>query len=337
MDKINILGIDLAKHNYQMYGVNQEHEEVINKRVSRNRLIEFVTNLQPCIIAMEACSGAHYLGRRFRELGHKVKLIPPQYVKPFVYTNKDDQADARAIVEASTKKAIHTVPIKEPEHQDIQFIHKLRERFNKTKVALSNEIRAMLFEYGILIPRGDQALNKQMKKAVNDGRLSPMARKTLITLYDEFHAALKGKLEQEKRLRQITRKNRLCKQLLRIPGIGIMTATALIAALPDPTVFKNGRALAAWLGLVPKHTGTGGKNKNLGMSKRGDQYLRYLLIHGARSVLKYVKNKHDSLSTWCSALIERRGYNKACVALANKTARTIWAIMSTGQDYRAPV
>lgn len=336
MDKINILGIDLAKHNYQICGVNQEHEEVINKRVSRNKLIEFVTNLQPCIIAMEACSGAHYLGRRFRELGHKVKLIPPQYVKPFVYTNKDDQADARAIVEASTKKMIHPVPIKETVHQDIQFIHKLKERFNKTKVALSNEIRGMLFEYGIVIPRSDQALNKQMKKVVNDDRLSQIARESLITLYSEFQAALKGKLEQEKRLRQISRKNKLCKRLMKIPGIGIMTATALVAALPDPTVFKNGRALSAWLGLVPKHTGTGGKNKNMGMSKRGDQYLRYLLIHGARSVLKYVKNKHDSLSTWCNDLIERRGYNKACVALANKTARATWVIMTTEQDYRAP-
>lgn len=336
MDIINILGIDLAKHNYQIYGVNKDYDEVINKRVSRNRLIEFVSKLQPCTIAMEACSGAHYLGRKFRELGHKVKLIPPQYVKPFVYTNKDDEADARAIVEASTKKAIHPVPIKETVHQDIQFIHKLKERFNKTKVALSNEIRAMLFEYGIVIPRGDQALNKQMSTAVNDDRLSQVARESLITLYEEFHAALKGKLEQEKRLREITRKSKSCKQLLKIPGIGIMTATALIAALPDPTVFKNGRALAAWLGLVPKHTGTGGKNKNLGMSKRGDQYLRYLLIHGARSVLKYVKNKHDSLSTWCSNLIERRGYNKACVALANKTARIIWVIMAKGQEYQAP-
>ncbi len=337
MNKINILGIDLAKHNYQIYGVNRKHEEVISKRVSRNRLIEFVTNLQPCLVAMEACSGAHYMGRLFRELGHNVKLLPPQYVKPFVFTNKDDEADARAIAEASTKKAIHPVPIKETVHQDIQCVHKLKERFNKTKIALSNEIRAMLFEYGIVIPRGDHVLNKRMKELVNNDRLSEMAKESLSTLFCEFQSALRGKLEQEKRLRQIARKNKMCKKLLKIPGIGIMTATALIAALPDPTMFKNGRALAAWLGLVPKHTGTGGKNKNLSMSKRGDQYLRYLLIHGARSVLKTVKSKQDPLSIWCNNLIERRGYNKACVALANKNARIIWAIMTTGQEYQAPV
>lgn len=335
MNEINILGIDLAKHNYQIFGVNRKHEEIVNKRLSRNRLIEFVTNLKPCLVAMEACSGAHYMGRRFRELGHNVKLLPPQYVKPFVFTNKDDEADARAIVEASTKKAIHPVPIKETVHQDIQFIHKLRERFNKTKNALSNEIRAMLFEYGIVIPRSDYVLNKQMKELINNDRLTPIAQESLIILFKEFHAAVIGKAEQDKRLQKVARKNALCKKLLRMPGVGIITATALIASVPDPTVFKNGRALSAWLGLVPKHTGTGGKNKNLSMSKRGDQYLRYLLIHGARSVLRTAKNKQDPLSLWSNALVERRGYNKACVALANKNARIIWAIMKTGQEYRA--
>lgn len=161
MKEISILGIDLAKRNYQIYGVNDKQEEIVNKRLSRNRLIEFVVNLKPCLVAMEACAGAHYLGRKFRALGHDVKLLPPQYVKPFVFTNKDDEADARAITEASTKKAIHPVPIKETSHQDIQFIHKLRERYNKTKIAISNEIRAMLFEYGVVIPRGGSILTQK--------------------------------------------------------------------------------------------------------------------------------------------------------------------------------
>jgi transposase len=335
MKEISILGIDLAKHNYQIYGINQKQEEIVNKRLSRNRLIEFVTNLKPCLVAMEACSGAHYLGRNFQELGHDVKLLPPQYVKPFVFTNKDDEADARAITEASTKKAIHPVPIKETMHQDIQFIHKLRVRFIKEKNALSNEIRSMLFEYGIVISRGDQVLNKRMRELISSDRLSSIAKESLIILFKEFHGAVKNIAEQEKRLREVAKKTPLCKKLLQIPGVGLVTATALVASVPDPNVFKNGRAFSAWLGLVPKHTGTGGKNKNLSMSKRGDQYLRYLLIHGARAVLRTTKNKSDPLSSWCNALIERRGYNKACVALANKNARIIWAIMKTGQEYKA--
>lgn len=335
MKRINILGIDLAKKNYQIYGIDKNDEEVVNKKLSRTRMIIFVTNLKPCTIAMEACSGAHYLGRLFLDLGHKVKLLPPQYVKPFVYTNKDDEADARAIVEASTKKAIHTVPVKRPEQQDIQFVHRLRERFVKNKNAVSNEIRAMLFEYGIVIARGDHVLIRQKNEILNSDQLSPLAKETLIILFEEFHAALKGKMEQEKRLREIARKNSRCRTLLQTPGIGVITATALIASITDPKVFKNGRAMSAWLGLVPKHTGTGGKNKNLNMSKRGDQYLRYLLIHGARAVLRTTKDKQDALSLWCNSLIERRGYNKACVALANKNARIIWAMLSTGQPYRA--
>jgi len=334
MDTINILGIDLAKHKYQLFGTNSKDQEVFSKRYGRMKLIEFVSNLDPCLVAMEACSGAHYLGRRFRDLGHNVKLLPPQYVKPFVYTNKDDEADARAITEASTKKAIHSVPIKESFHQDIQFIHKLRERFNKTKIALSNEIRAMLFEYGIVIPKGDHVLKQNMKDLIKNERLSPIARESLITLFEEFRVARKRKDEQDERLMQIARKSELCKRLLQIPGVGIVTATALIACVPDPNVFKNGRSLAAWLGLVPKHTGTGGINKNLNMSKRGDRYLRYLLIHGARAVMRTLKDKDDPLSLWCKSLKERRGYNKACVALANKNARIICAIMKTGQNYK---
>ena len=335
MKRINILGIDLAKQNYQIYGINMNQEEVVNKRLSRTKLIEFVSNLESCTIAMEACAGAHYLGRLFRDLGHKVKLLPPQYVKPFVYTNKDDEADARAIVEASTKKAIHKVPIKESEQQDIQFVHRLRERFVKNKNAISNEIRAMLFEYGNVIPRGDHVLIHKRNEILNNNRLSPMTKESLIILFEEFHAALKGKMKQEKRLREIAGKNSHCRALLQMPGIGVITATALIASITNPKVFKNGRAMSAWLGLVPKHTGTGGKNKNLNMSKRGDQYLRYLLIHGARAVLRTTKDKRDTLSLWCNELIERRGYNKACVALANKNARMIWAMLSTGQPYRA--
>lgn len=335
MKRINILGIDLAKKNYQIFGVDNKQDEVINKRLSRAKLIEFVTKLAPCIVAMEACAGAHYLGRLFRDLGHEVKLLPPQYVKPFVYTNKDDEADAQAIVEASTKKKIHKVPVKEPDQQDIQFVHRLRERFVKNKTAVSNEIRSMLFEYGIIIPRGDHILIHQRNELLDNNRLSPMAKESLITLFKEFHAALNGKLEQEKRLRDIARKDSRCRTLLHMPGVGVITATALIASITDPKVFKNGRAMSAWLGLVPKHTGTGGKNKNLNMSKRGDQYLRYLLIHGARSVLRTSKEKKDRLSIWCNELIERRGYNKACVALANKNARIIWAMLSTGQPYRA--
>lgn len=335
MNEISILGIDLAKRNYQIYGVNKNQEEIVNKQLSRNRLIEYVTNLKPCLVAMEACAGAHYMGRKFRELGHNVRLLPPQYVKPFVFTNKDDEADARAITEASTKKAIHPVPIKETSHQDIQFIHTLRQRYNKNKIAVSNEIRAMLFEYGVVIPRGDQYLLKNMTKLIGHERLSPIAKESISTLFKEFHAAIKGRFEQEKRLRVIAKNDSRCQALLKVPGVGLITATALIAAVPDPKAFKNGRAMAAWLGLVPKHTGTGGKNKNLSMSKRGDQYLRYLLIHGSRSVMRTCQDKHDPLSAWVNALSQRRGYNKACVALANKNARIIWAMLAYNQEYKA--
>lgn len=334
MKKINILGIDLAKYNYQIFGVDKDNNEIVNKQVSRNKLIEFISKLSPCTIAMEACSGCHYLARKFEGFGHTVKILPPQYVRPFVFTNKDDEADCQAIVEASTKKKIHPVPVKTQEQQDIQGIHTLRQRYIKLKTAHSNAIRGMLFEYGIVIPKGDQVLMKKRQCILENENLSSVAKETLETLFSEYYSAVQGKAEQDKRLQKISRKNSHCKRLLEIPGIGFVTATALIAAIADASIFKNGRAMSAWLGLVPWHIGSGGKNKNLNMSKRGDQYLRYLLVHGARAVLRTCQEKKDPLSLWCNALNQRRGYNKACVALANKTARTIWAVMKTGQNYK---
>ena len=340
--KIVMLGIDSSKSIFQCHGVNAAGQCVFRKRLRRNTLIEFVANLPKCAIVAEACGGAHYLARKFRSFGHEARLIAPQYVKPFVKSNKDDAADAEAIVEAASRPHMHFVPIKQVWQQDLQGYHRVRQRLIRNKTALTNEIRGLLFEYGVAVAQGDSTPIKKLPEllANESDTLTEMTKALMQDLFSEF-VELKQKIaEYESKLEALGKKGSDYRRLNGIRGFGLITTAALTIALADPRVFKNGRHFAAWLGLVPKHIGTGGFNRNRGISKRGDSYLRNLPIHGARATvyrvrLKATKNESllDPLERWVFGLYERKGTNRAAVALANKNARIAWALTAHGHPY----
>jgi len=340
-EKIVTLGIDLSKHYFQCHGVNQAGKCVFKKKLTKKKLLEYVSNLPKCTIVTEACGGAHYFARKFRELGHEAKMIAPVYVKPFVKSNKDDTADAEAIVEAESRPSMRYVGIKEVWQQDLQCIHRVRQRLIKNKTALTNEIRGFLFEYGISFAKGDSALIKALRDVLSNENesVTPMTKLLMQDLSSEF-IELQGRISTyDEKLKELAKKDDTFKRLNPVRGLGLISITALIIALADPHVFNNGRHFSAWLGLVPKHSGTGGKNRNLGISKRGDNYIRSLLIHGARAsvravCLKALKQKPlDPLEKWIFGLYQKKGMNKTAVALANKNARIAWAIMAHGKKY----
>jgi transposase len=337
--KISILGIDIAKLVFHVVGMDHTGHVVLRKRLARSELLSFIANLPPLRIGMEACGSAHYWARCFREHGHDVKLIAPHFVKAYVKSPKNDARDAEAICEAVTRPTMRFVPIKRVEQQDLQAWHRVRERLIKARTALVNEIRGLLSEYGIILPQGItkfRALVAQKLEA-EQAQLTPFSREMFRQLYEEF-LALETRLEAyDVKLATIGQAHPECQRLQTIPGIGPVSATALIAAIGDATQFKNGRQLAAWLGLVPREHSTGGKPRLLGISKRGDVYLRKLLVHGARATLRWVETKADDRSQWLRALIARRGKNRAAVALANKNARIVWALLVHNQEYRARI
>jgi transposase len=333
---LTILGIDIAKNVFQLHGANSHGKKVFSKRVSRSTLLRTVQQLQPCLIGMEACGSAHYWARRFTELGHTVKLMGPQFVKPYVKTNKNDFNDAEAICEAVSRPNMRFVPIKSVQQQEIQLVHKVRDKLIKDKIALGNQIRGLLLEYGIVIPQGDFHLRKALANlsALSEGSdLTNYARMIFDDLYNEFTRLVGRVKEYTKKLELIAKENEHCRRLMTIPGIKEITATALLSAVGDFNVFRNGRGLSAWLGLVPKQNSSGQKKLLLGISKRGDAYLRKLLVHGARAVVSQVKNKLDRTSLWIKGCLERIGFNKTVVALANKNARAAWAIITRESTY----
>jgi transposase len=335
MPQVSVLGIDLAKQMFHVVGLDDAGNVVLRKRLTRSGLMPFMAQMAPVVIGMEACGGAHYWARRFREHGHTVKLMAPQFVKPYVKTNKHDMADAEAIGEAVTRPTMRFVPIKELTQQDLQALHRVRERLVKARTALINEIRGWLSEYGIILPQGvtkfRQGLLPMLEK--EQAKLTTLGREIFRQLYAEWLAVEERLAHYNARLEAICQAHPVCQRLLTIPGIGPLTATALVAAVTEATHFKNGRQLAAWLGLVPRQHSPGGKPRLLGISKRGDRYLRKLLVHGARATLRWIKLKSDRRSQWVRALIERRGTNRAVVALANKNARIAWVLLTTDQVY----
>jgi transposase len=336
--KIITLGIDLAKTVFQLHGVNERGKVVLTRRVTRNKLLEVVANIPPCMIGMEACAGAHYWGREFEKLGHKVKLMSPKFVKPYVKTNKNDKGDAEAICEAVGRPTMRFVPIKTVEQEDIQALHRSRSLLIKTRTALINQIRGLLAEYGLVIPRSAEKVRPSLVRFldVEETRLTSFARETFFGLYEQL-----GDLDQRiakvnQRLERIFREHPVCRKIAAVPGIGLLTATALLAAITSPQVFQNGRHMAAWLGLVPRQHSSGGKEVLRGLSKRGNRYLRMLLIHGARSVVRHAEKRKDTQGLWMSALQRRKGTNVAAVAVANKNARVIWALLAHDDIYRQP-
>lgn len=338
MKSIKILGIDLAKTIFHVYGVDSQGSCVVSKRMSRGKLPEFLATLPRCVVAMEACGSSHYWGRRFREFGHEVKLISPQFVKPYVKTNKNDERDAEAIAEAASRPTMRFVSIKSVEQQEIQSVHRVRERLVRDRTALGNQIRGLLQEYGIIFNEGLHHLRRELPQllSMEDSGLGVRTCTMIQDLLSEL-LRLDERIESyDQIIKTTSRDSELCRRLEGIPGIGPITSTALIASVGDARVFRNGREFAAYLGLVPKQRSSGGKSVLLGISKRGDGYLRKLLVHGARSVVSHNDRRLDKnkRSQWISSLEERRGMNRTSVALANKNARIAWALMVSGEQYR---
>jgi transposase len=335
MAQLSVLGIDIAKMVFHVVGMDNTGAVVLRKRLARSELLNFIANVPPLRIGMEACGSAHYWARRFREQGHDVRLIAPQFVKAYVKSPKNDARDAEAICEAVTRPTMRFVPIKRVEQQDLQALHRIRERLIKARTALVNEIRGLLNEYGIVLPQSIAKFRALIvdKLREEQAELTTLSTEVFWHLYDEFLAVEKRLTYYDEKLAAIGRAHPECQRLQTIPGIGPLSATALIAAIGDVTQFKNGRQLAAWLGLVPREHSTGGKPRLLGISKRGDRYLRKLLVHGARATLRWVDTKCDGRSQWLRALIARRGKNRAAVAFANKNARIIWALLAHNQEY----
>lgn len=331
-----VLGIDLAKQSFQLHGVDANGQVVLKKKLNRGKFSAFVAQLPLCLIGIEACGGANHWTRVFEKLGHTVKMIAPQFVKPFVKSNKNDAADAEAICEAVQRPSMRFVPAKSVEQQDIQSLHRVRSQAVARRTAQANQIRGLLMEYGVIIPQGISHIRKSIPLILEDAEneLTAMFRELLAGLYDEM-VHLDERVETlQNKLEALCAQNEDCQRLLSIPGVGVLSATAMMASIGDINAFKNGRELAAWLGLVPRQHSTGGKPTLLGISKRGDTYLRTLLIHGGRAVVRFADKHQDRRSQWVTQLDARRGKNISAVAVANKNARIAWALLSHKTMYQ---
>lgn len=334
---VTVLGIDLAKQSFQLHGVDSNGITVLKKKLARKNLCQFIALMPACIIGIEACGGANHWLRVFEKFGHTVHMIAPQFVKPFVKSNKSDAADAEAICEAVQRPSMRFVPAKSIEQQDIQSLHRIRSQAVARRTAQANQIRGLLMEYGLIIPQGISYVRKSIPLMLEDGdnELTFMFRELLADLYHEMVHLDERIKNLENKLEAICALNEDCQRLLTIPGIGLLSATAMIAAIGDINAFKSGRELAAWLGLVPRQHSTGGKPTLLGISKRGDTYLRTLLIHGGRTVVRVADKHNDQRSRWITQIEARRGKNISAVAVANKNARVAWALLSKKTNYQA--
>lgn len=335
MSNIKVLGIDLAKDVFQLHGTDAQGKMVLRKRMSRTKLIDFMANLSPCLVGIEACGGAHYWARLFTSMGHTVKMMAPQFVKPYVKSNKNDANDAEGINEAVTRPTMRFVPIKGIEQQDVLLMHRVRELVMKQRTAHGNQIRGLLSEYGIVIPKGISHLNRLPDiLESNKDKLSHASIELFSHLYEQLKIYNEQVQHYDKKIEKHANTDARCIAVQEIEGVGPITASAIVATISDPQVFKNGREVSAWLGLVPKQHSSGNKVILGSITKRGDRYIRKLLIHGGRSVVKTCHDKIDRKSEWVKDKLQRGGFNKASVAVANKNARTIWALLATGECYR---
>ena len=337
--KVHVLGIDVGKSVFHMVGFNEGGEVVVRKKVTRTQLLTYTANVSTDRIGMEACAGAHFLARALLAQGHDARLMPAQYVRPYVKSNKNDYLDAEAIAEAVQRPTMRFVPVKTEEQLDIQAVHRMRERWIGRRTAVINQIRALLLERGITVRQGPAYLEEQLPAILENegGKLSGIVIMLIRELCGEWQD-LESRIETlDKRLAEFSRDNDACQRLQTVPGIGVITATALTAAIGQGTTFRKGRDLAAWLGLVPKQYSTGGKQKLLGISKRGNPYLRQLFVHGARSVFACVKRERHKFGKWLDQLQAHKRPSVSIVALANKLARIAWAVLTTGQPYKATI
>jgi transposase len=333
---IRFVGLDTAKNVFQMHGVDERGRVVIRKRLRRSQLTDYLANIPACTIGLEATGGSRYWARVLETFGHTVRLIAPQFIKPYVLSQKNDPADAAAICEAVSRPHMRFVTIKTVEQQDMQLLHRIRSRLIGSRTQLANQIRGLLNEYGIVLPQ----LLAHVRHALpclteeQEPRLTGFAKELFADLYDELCALDKRIAGLDQKLDRVYRQNPLCQKISAIEGVGPVLATAVVSAVGNGRMFRNGRQFAAWLGLVPRQHSSGDKQRLSGITKRGDSYLRTLLVLGSQSVLYRAANKQDSRSKWMIDKQRKLGTAKACVAVANKKARTIWAVLAHNEPYR---
>lgn len=333
---IQVLGIDLGKSCFHVVGHDKAGKSLFRKKLSRTKLCQFLANHPPCTVAFEACGGAHWLARKCQEFGHEPRLIPPQYVKAYRKGNKNDFNDADAIAEAVTRSGMKFVPIKSEQSQIIAAIHRIRSGYIKERTACMSRVGAVLLEFGISLPRGHATMKRLFDWLAEQSHSLPdMLEQELQALHKHYEQLNDRVEEQDKKLKKLVEQNEVGKLLTSIPGIGDMTASACLAAVSSPSEFRNGRHMAAWLGLVPRQYSTGGKPKLLGISKRGNTHLRTLFIHGARAVLSRPETAGAAFGPWLTKLRAEKPFNVAAVALANKLARVAWAVMYRGTAFEA--
>jgi transposase len=337
--QITTVGLDIAKHVFQVHGVDAQGQPLIKRRLRRNDVYRFFAELPPCVVGLEACATSHYWARELAELGHQVRLMPPQYVRPFVKRNKNDAADAEAICEAVTRPTMRFVPIKSAEQQSVLMLHRARDLLVRQQTMTVNAVRAHLAEFGIIAAQGIQNMSKVIAVIDDtaDQRVPDVARDVLKSLAAHYEQLKLQVLAFEKKIVQWHRSNELSRRLATIPGVGPITASAVVATIADPNHFISARQFAAWIGLVPRQHSTGGKERLGAISKRGNPYLRRLLVIGAQSVLRWGLARRAKASPWLQGLLARRPQNVVATALANKTARIIWAMMTKNESYRTPV
>jgi transposase len=337
MTHITRIGIDLAKHVFQLHGVDAQGHTVLRRRVARAHLRLVVAQLGPCLVGMEACGSAHYWAREIRALGHDVRLLAPQFVAPYRKNDKNDGNDAEAICEAVGRPHMRFVPIKDVAQQAVLTVHRVRQLLVAERTALVNQTRGLLAEYGLIVPGGIGALRRTWATLLEAPELPVLAREVFTDLADRMQVLDDRITTYDRRMAQLARQMEPAQRLMHVPGVGPVTATAVVATVGDARTFHNGRQFAAWWGMVPRQHSSGGTRRLGRITKRGDVYLRTLLIQGARAVMRHLGRRTDATSRWVMALKARRGFNKAVVALAAKQARILWALLATGRPYQPAV
>jgi transposase len=335
--QIRSVGIDLGKTTFHLVALGDSGKVLLRKKLTQKQLITFTANLPTSLIGLEACSGAHFLGRALREQGHDVKLIPAQFVKPFVKSNKNDFLDAEAIAEAVDRQNMRFVPIKTDDQLDLQALHRVRDRLIARRTAVINQLRAFLLERGMTFAKTPAKLRTALPEILEnaEANLTPRMRNLVDLLWVEWKGLEQQIVELNLEVEQIASTDAACRRLRQIPGIGPLIATAIVAAIGNGAAFHKGREFASWVGLVPRQYSTGGKARLLGISKRGNRYLRKILIHGARAAVVRMKRERAPFGAWLDALQTRAPLNVVVTATANKLARIAWAVLSTGKEYQA--
>jgi transposase len=328
-----IIGLDIAKSVFRVHGADANGNPVIRRQLRRREVLRFFTNLERCLIGIEACHSSHYWARELISLGHEVRLIPTQYVRPFRRGGKNDANDAEAICDALSRPSINAVAVKSAEQQAVQSLHRARERLIHQRTTTANQIRSLVGEQGIVCAQGIARLRRCLYELVADESVTPLLRGLISQFLEQLSALDKWIMELDAKIKELAAQSEVCRRLTCLPGVGPVIATAILGTVGNAHAFKNGRQFAASLGLVPGQRSSGGRVQLLGITKRGDRYLRKLLVQGARAIMRVVGRHNDRLSNWVRELMTRRHKHIVAVALANKMARTIWALLVKGEQF----